>query len=125
MTPAVKEATEEASRLCSEGDDGSAVDRLVEAAQTDPNAAASATVDLLSGTEIMGKVVVDSDRGSVSLLVYPEALGSARAMAVLEPSQAGGPVQRVFLEPVEEADYLLAEFEDVSDGAFTLGVEVL
>ena len=113
---AVLEA-EAASAACAKGDDKAAEEHLRRAAAKDPDTPASAGIDFQVGNRVAGRIVVDAARGSISVLVYPEVVGSESAVAVLSGKKAE-------LRAVEGATYLLAEFEDVPEGPFTVHLDV-
>jgi anti-sigma factor RsiW len=113
--------SEEASVLCAEGKEAQALTMLAEASRLDPRAGASATLDLMAGGQKIGEVIVDAARRSVSVVVDLDRLGGAGGSALL---RAASSEQRFALEPVEGARYALAEFEDVPNGPFSVGLEL-
>ncbi len=113
---------EEASRHCGAGDLQAAVRALEAASRVDPEAGASVTLNVLRDGNVVGKVVVHAGRRALSVLVDPTLAGFRTGRVVLE-TEALEP-RSVMLEPVEGAAYLLAEFEDVPDGAFSVGLEM-
>lgn len=116
---------EEASTACLDGDVTEALERLHEAANRDAAAAASAQLDFVTEDGVVGRVVVDAARRSATMLVYPEVFGHDRGTAVLSFAESTGlPKRRQPFEAVEGAPYLLAEFVDLPDGAFTMELEV-
>ena len=116
---------EEASTLCVGGDTTEALERLHEAANRDAAAVASAQLDFVSDDGVVGRVVVDAARRSVTMLVYPEVFGHDAGTAVLGFDESTGePSRRQPLQAVEGAPYLLAEFVDLPDGSFTMALEV-
>jgi hypothetical protein len=120
-----KRYTEEASTLCLDGEVDEALERLAQAANRDPAAAAAAQLDFVSAEGVIGRVIVDASRKSVALLVYPDVFGHDHGTAVLElvddPAESK---RRQPLQPVEGAPYLLAEFEELPDGAFLVELDV-
>jgi anti-sigma factor RsiW len=116
---AVLEA-EAASEACGRGDNRAAEEHLRRAAAKDREVSRSAGIDLKIDNRTAGRVVVDAGRGSISVLVYPDVLGSESATAVF----LGAKTRREILQPVEGATYLLAEFEDVPEGAFSVHLEI-
>lgn len=116
---------EEASTLCLDGDVARALDRLEKAANADAAAAAAAQIDFMSGTTVIGRIVVDAVRRSVSLMIYPDVFGGDSGSVVLEMTDAPEvQKRRTSLLRVEGAPYLMAEFEDLPDSAFSLQLEV-
>jgi hypothetical protein len=113
---------EEASKLLSQGNVEAAIDKLIEASKTAPDAGGAATLNLLSGGTLVGKLVIHAGRRAVSVLVNPDLVGSTQVTAVLMGE--GGLEKRVPLLRVEGASYLLAEFEELPDGTFSIGIEL-
>jgi hypothetical protein len=66
--------------------------------------------------------VVDSVRGSVSVLVYPDILEGTGGTVIFEQA---GTVRKVELAPVAGATYLLSELEELADGPFSVRLEFL
>ena len=116
---------EKASTLCLDGEVSRALEELEKAANADAAVAAAAQIDFVSKAGVVGRAVVDSVRRSVSLMVYPEVFGHDSGTVVLDLTDAPGvSSRRAPLLRIEGAPYLMAEFEDVPDGAFTLELEV-
>jgi len=113
---------EEASRLLSQGNVEAAIEKLIEASKAAPDAGGAATLNLLSGGSLVGKLVVHAGRRAVSVLVNPDLIGSGGVVAVL--TGEGGLEKRIPLLRVEGASYLLAEFENLPDGSFSIGIEI-
>lgn len=136
--PRARELTREAAELVSRGEDLRARQSLEAAARLQGDAAAFATQELSFRGKPVGKLIVQAERRSVSVLVKPEAIGARRARVLLRSGvtdstgkvprsdAAGRAAERsAFLEPVQGADYLLAEFTGVPDGSFSVRLEVL
>jgi anti-sigma factor RsiW len=118
---AVKEA-EAASQACARGDTDAALEHLLRASSQDPQVSASAGIDLYLRERVAGRIVVDSVRGSVSVLVYPDILEGTRGTVIFEQA---GTVRKVELAPVAGATYLLSELEGLADGPFSVRLEFL
>jgi hypothetical protein len=114
---------EEASTRCAEGNMQAARAALEEAKQIAPQAADAAEVEgaLPDGDQI--QVSVNAARGTIAVVVRPSGRAvaeSPRRAVLLDESRQ--PVSEAPLEPVEGADYLLAEFENVGDGSWIIGL---
>jgi hypothetical protein len=122
---AARELIEAASDCCARGDHDGAIASLIKAAGSDPAAVDSVTIDLLAGERNVGVVVVQASDRSITVLVHPDRVGSRRCLATLNAEHDDRALQtRLQLQPVEGADYLLAEFRDVPDGPFTIRLEL-
>jgi hypothetical protein len=108
-----------ASELWAQGRDGEALESLEAAAGLDPRAAARAEVSLRAGGRPAGEIVVDARRRSVTVLVDLGDRG-AGSYVLLEHGSGKIPEMRCDLRPVPGARYLLAEFENVPTGPFTV-----
>ena len=120
----VRALSEKASEHCRRGDFTGALRDLQEISKRDPEAGASGILEIRSGTEVVGRVVADANRKSVSVLVDLERVTQSGMQAVLEIQESKGVYkQSKPLEPVPGANYHLAEFEHVPDGSFSVRVE--
>jgi hypothetical protein len=120
----VDKLSEEASKLLSKGDEVEALKVLSRVVGMDPEAAASVKLDLILGGKVIGQVSLHARRRAVSVLVHPDRLKAENSNAVIEfAGENPPPSMRRKLAPVEGASYLLAEFEDLPDGRFALGLE--
>ena len=117
---AIKEA-EAASQACARGDNDAALAHLERASARDPQVSSSAGIDLLLGERVAGRVVVDAERASVSVLVYPDVLDGAAGRIVFEQA---GTTRQLALQPVAGASYLLAELEGLGDGPFSIRLQL-
>jgi hypothetical protein len=108
-----------ASELWAQGREQEAMGALQEAAGLDARAAGRAEVALRAGGRPAGEIVVDARRRSVTVLVDLGDRG-AGAYVLLEHGSGKIPEMRSDLRPVPGARYLLAEFENVPTGPFTV-----
>ena len=74
-----------------------------------------------AGKRSLVRVIVDADRASVSVLVYPDVLEGATGRVVFEQA---GQVQKLELQPVEGAVYLMSELEGLDEGPFSIRLEL-
>jgi hypothetical protein len=111
---------ERAAALCGTRDDRSSLAALEEARRLDARTGAVARLDLRVEGRRVGEVVVDARRRSVSVLVDE---GHPGGEAVLITGD-GSPERTARLETVEGASHLLAEFEDVTAGWFSLRLRI-
>ena len=118
---AIQEA-EAASQACGRGETEAAEEHLRRAASRDPQVSTSAGIDLHLGDRVAGRIVVDSVRGSVSVLVYPDILEGATGPVIFEQA---GTLRKSELKPIAGAPYLLAELEGLADGPFSVRLELL
>lgn len=110
---------EEAAAACGRGAFDAALGKLAEAARLNPAASQTGRVQLRLRGRVVGEVIVDARRTSVSVLIDPEASGIAGGWVTL--SRPDDPVDReAALEPVEGSPHLLAEFENLPDGSFMI-----
>ena len=112
--------SQSAADLVATGNDADALKELEKIRQIDPTVASVARVELRIQGSRAGEVIVDSNRSTVAVLLYPHLVPSGRYFAQIE--QPDQPTRRTELEPVEGAPYLLAEFDGLSTGRFALGV---
>lgn len=117
---AIQEA-EAAAEACARGDAAAMLEHLERAKARDPEVTASAGIDLKLGDRVAGRIVVDANRGSVSVLVYEDVLENAGGSVIFEQ---GGSRRKLSLTPATGATYLLAEIEDLADGPFQIQIEV-
>ena len=117
---AVRE-TEAASQACARGDTNAVREHLYNASLQDPQVAASAGIDLYLRERVAGRIVVDTARASVSVLVYPDMLEGATGTVTLEQT---GRTFTLELRPVPGAAYLLAEREDLEDGPISIQLDL-
>lgn len=106
-----------ASTHCRAGRPAEALAALDEIGRRFPAAAASGMMELRAPEGILGRVVVDSHRRVVAVMVDRARLPHVEGWAEMETEDA---TRRVPLEPVEGARYLLAEFEQVPSAPFRL-----
>ncbi|HET9233288.1 MAG TPA: hypothetical protein VFP10_04040 [Candidatus Eisenbacteria bacterium] len=117
---AIKDA-EAASEACARGDNDAALEHLRRASSRDPQVSSSAGIDLLLGERVAGRVVVDAERASISVLVYPDVLEGAKGRIVFEQA---GTKRELNLQSVPGAAYLLAELEGLGDGPFSIKLQL-
>ena len=117
---AVRE-TEAASQACARGDTNAVREHLYNASLQDPQVAASAGIDLYLRGRVAGRIVVDTARASVSVLVYPDVLEGATGTVRLEQT---GRTRTPELRPVPGAVYLLAELEGLDDGPISIQLDL-
>jgi hypothetical protein len=115
--------SQRASEHCARDRGEEALRILGELSQKDKSAAASGTLELRLEDDVVGRVVVDANRKSVSVLVNRDRLTGLTGWAVLR-LEGTGEEHKVSLEAVEGAEYELAEFEDLQDGRFSIRIEL-
>ena len=120
----VEDHLQKGSELLSRGQVDDAVNELAQAAEIDARAPQAAVSEVISGERLLLQVVVSSRREKVSVKHWPAAGHPAPAFALLLPERPQGFPMGAAFQAVAEADYLLAEFEDVPAGSFTLSVRL-
>ncbi|MFA5251544.1 MAG: hypothetical protein WC454_03035 [Phycisphaerae bacterium] len=120
----LEEHLKKGSELLSQDKADEAVSELLEAVKIDGRIPQTSTLEITHDEGRRFQIQVNSRSKTVLLMFWP-AVGEGKRskLAVLMPQEAGGKVLTSQFEHVEGAEYLLAEFKDVSDGVFSLYIE--
>lgn len=119
----VEKHREKASAMLAQGRIAETIEHLQSAVEIDMRAAQGAILDIRHEKRLVGRIQVDSRRKSASLMYWPAPGQYPLRLAILLPREEDLPARLAELKPVEAADYLLAEFEDLGDGSYTLLLE--
>ncbi|MCK4413506.1 MAG: hypothetical protein KAY32_08185 [Candidatus Eisenbacteria sp.] len=129
QAPEVNRRRTDAAEMIAGGDVAAARKALRAAAELSPDAAVMGGVEGLTLGGVPIEVVVDAARPAISVIArvavaLPRVKDAIRKTgAAVLMTEDGAAVRREPFRPVEGADYLLAEFEDVGDGSWIIGVD--
>jgi len=99
-----------------------AMHEFLEGSQFNARAVQAATTDILREERLALRLVVDSRTQRAQVYYWPSSGKDTPSLAMLIPEQTPGPAILAEFHPVEGADYLLAEFENVSDGVHVVNI---
>lgn len=114
---------EEGSGMLSQGSVDDAIRAVSEAVNLDSRIGQSTTLEMRHTNGAMLQLVVDSKRRRAILMHKPARRENIGGLAILMPLDWSQDPMVSKLEAVEDADYLIAEFDGLPDGQYTLIVE--
>ena len=110
------------SEFLSQDRQAQALDELLEAVKIDARTPQSATSEVFSEGRRVLQMVVDSRRGRIWAKSWPEEGQEPPGMAILLPGRPELRALAIEFRKVEDEPYLLAEFEDVLPGIYSLWI---
>ena len=122
---AIEGILNEGMQLLSEGKTEEAVRAAEEAVKLDVRAARSTTLEIRGPGSVTIRVVADSRRKRVAVMLWPALPEAAGTVVMLIPGDESQPPAVSTFQPVAGAEYLLAEFDSLPDGEYTVEIEVL
>jgi hypothetical protein len=99
-----------------------ALGELLEAVKIDARSPQAAVSEICRKGDRILQMIVDSRRGCVSIKFWQGHLEKKPALAVLLPKNPDSGALIAQFKPIENELYILAEFENLPDGAYSLQI---
>jgi hypothetical protein len=118
----LKDHLEKGSGFFTENNTEGAIRELLEARELHAESVLSAASELIHDGRLIADARVDSARKSIDIKLWPEQDFTFSAVAILLPEDPEGKGRVAVFQPVENEPFMLAEFGQLGDCAYSLWI---